>query len=152
MPVSASFRDRRRARAFWLAATCLLVLVPAAARADGPYQFLSSPETDINRIYRVDTATGEVGACQYGLNPGKDDISPGFFGVTVCYPSGAGAGPQQAGTYALVASHHEREGGVFRVDLRSGAMSICYVYTPAPATNPTPAEAAGYVVCTPPSR
>src|SRR6185437_17042454 len=117
MPGSARFIDFRNARPLILASLgfCALANAPAA-RAEGAYQFLSSPETDINRIYRIDTATGEVGACQYGLNPGKNDISPGFFGVTVCYPAGAGAGPQPAGNYALVASRHEREGGVFRVD------------------------------------
>ena len=36
----------------------------------------------------------------------------------------------------IVASRHEREGGVFRVDLRTGMMSICYVLNDA-------------VVCTP---
>ena len=35
--------------------------------------------------------------------------------------------PQDPGEYALVASRHEREAGVFRVEVRTGAMSICYV-------------------------
>jgi len=60
-------------------------------------------------------------------------------GVTLCYQPGEGAGPQAPGEYALVASRHEREGGVFRVDLRTGAMSICYVLN-------------DLVVCTPPAK
>jgi hypothetical protein len=84
------------------------------------YEFLAAPETDLNRVYRLDKATGEVGACQYGLKEGG-------VGVTLCYAPGEGAGPQASSEYALVASRHEREGGVFRVDLRTGMMSICYV-------------------------
>jgi hypothetical protein len=93
------------------------------------YEFLAAPEKDLNRIYRLDKATGEVGACQYGLKEGT-------VGVTLCYEPGEGAGPQGPSDYALVASSHEREGGVFRVDLRTGMMSICYVLNNA-------------VVCTP---
>ncbi len=58
-------------------------------------------------------------------------------GITLCHPAGEGAGPQQPpGDYGLVASRHEKEGGVFRVNLRTGEMSICYVLNEA-------------VVCTP---
>ena len=45
------------------------------------------PETDLNRVYRLDRVTGEMGACQYGL---KENT----IGVTLCYPPGEGAGPQ----------------------------------------------------------
>ncbi|MGL4729329.1 MAG: hypothetical protein ACRCWO_11290, partial [Bosea sp. (in: a-proteobacteria)] len=84
-------------------------------------QFAPAPQTDLNRIYRVDRQNGEVGACQYGLKDGS-------IGVTLCFAAGEGAGPQEASDYALVSSRHDREGGVFRVDQKSGAMSICYVY------------------------
>ena len=96
------------------------------------YEFLAAPETDLNRVYRLDRSTGEVGACQYGLKEGT-------VGVTLCYPPGEGAGPRAPSEYALVASRHEREGGVFRVDLRTGRMAICYVLNDA-------------VVCTPQAR
>ncbi len=109
-----------------------LILATGAARAAN-YDFLAAPETDLNRVYRLDKATGEIGACQYGLKDG------GSVGVTLCYPPGEGAGAQSPSDYALVASRHEREGGVFRVDLRTGAMSICYVLSEA-------------VVCTPPGK
>lgn len=109
-----------------------LLLATGAAQAAN-YDFVAAPETDLNRVYRLDKATGEIGACQYGLKNG------GSVGVTLCYPPGEGAGPQAPSDYALVASRHEREGGVFRVDQRTGAMSICYVLNEA-------------VVCTPPGR
>lgn len=101
--------------------------------AGGNYDFLAAPEIDLNRIFRLDKATGEVGACQFGLKEG----SP--VGITLCYPPGQGAGPQGSSDYALVASRHEQEGGVWRVDQRTGQMSICYVLNEA-------------VVCTPPAR
>jgi|APCry1669190156_1035279.scaffolds.fasta_scaffold32685_2 hypothetical protein len=100
--------------------------------AASSYDFLAAPQTDLNRVYRIDRATGEVGACQYGLRENA-------VGVTLCYPSGEGAGPQAPSEYALIASRHEREAGVFRVDLRTGVMSICYVLNDS-------------VVCTPPAK
>ena len=118
---------------------CALVLatvlaVPAgSASAAGNYDFLAAPQIDLNRIFRLDKATGEIGACQYGLKTGAT------VGVTLCYPSGQGAGPQGSSDYALIASHHEQEAGVWRVDQRTGTMSICYVLNDA-------------VVCTPPAK
>ena len=104
----------------------------AAQAAASTYDFLAAPETDLNRVYRLDKATGEIGACQYGLKEGT-------IGVTLCYPPGEGATAQAQSEYALLSSRHEREGGVFRLDLRTGGMSICYVLNDA-------------VVCTPPGR
>ena len=112
-----------------LAAVGFALFAGATGAAAASYEFLAAPEIDLNRVYRLDKATGEVGACQYGLKEGT-------IGVTLCYPPGEGAGPQGSSEYALVASRHEREGGVFRVDLRTGMMSICYVLNAA-------------VVCTP---
>lgn len=97
----------------------LTLAAPAVARAAN-YEFLAAPQTDLNRIYRLDTANGEVVACQYGLKEGT-------VGVTICYPAGEGAGPQAGSEYGLVSSRHDREAGVFRVDRRVGGMSICYV-------------------------
>lgn len=100
-------------------AAALLVgfALPASAEI---YQFVATPHTSLNRIYRVDTTTGEMGACQFGL---KDNT----VGVTLCYPPGEGAGPQAASDYGLVASNHQQEAGVFRINKRTGEMSICYV-------------------------
>lgn len=102
-----------------VAVAACLAAAPALA---GSFEFAPAPQTDINRMYRVDRATGEVGACQFQL---KD----GGIGITVCFPAGEGAGPQQQpGEYALMPSRHEREGGIFRANLRTGEMSNCYVF------------------------
>ena len=117
-------------------AVFLVVAMAVLSRAQGAsaanYEFLAAPETDLNRVYRLDRATGEIGACQYGLKEAS-------VGVTLCYGSGEGAGPQAPSEYSLVASRHEREGGIFRIDMRTGLMSICYVMNDA-------------VVCTPPAK
>jgi len=110
----------------------LAVLTPAAACAQ-QYEFMAAPHQGLNRIYRVDKSTGEVGACQYGLKEGG-------IGVTICYPAGEGAKPQTPGEFGLVASNHQSEAGIFRINRRSGEISICYVMND---------EA---VVCTPQSR
>ncbi|KAA2237035.1 hypothetical protein [Salinarimonas soli] len=123
------------------AAVSFLGLVLGAPLAQaGAYDFTPAPQTDLNRIYRIDRAMGEVSACQYGLQEGS-------VGATLCFGPGEGAGGQPAGDYGLVGSRHEREGGVFRVNFRSGEMSICYVFESkvvcTPQANPTsPAPAA----------
>jgi hypothetical protein len=91
-----------------------------ASFAAGSYDFVAAPATDLNRVYRVDRLTGEMGACQYGLQEGT-------IGVTICYPAGEGGGPQAPGEYTILASRHDRESGVFRLNLRTGEMSNCYV-------------------------
>lgn len=108
-----------------------VILLAAPAAFAGSYDFVPAPQTDLNRVYRIDRFTGEVSACQYGLKEGS-------IGVTLCYGSGEGAQAQPPGEYGLVASRHEREGGVFRVNQRSGQMSVCYVFEE-------------HVVCTPQS-
>lgn len=120
----------RRSLTLSLVVGCLMA---ASAASASQFDFLAAPQTDLNRIYRVDRVTGEVGACQYGLQEGS-------VGVTLCFPAGEGAGKQAEGSsFGLVSSRHEREGGVFRVDHRTGAMSICYVFEEK-------------VVCTPPQK
>ena len=100
-----------------------MVLSPSVQSWAGPssvYEFVPAPHTKLNRVYRVDRTTGEVIACQYAL--WKDTV-----GATQCFPSGEGASAQPVGEYGLIASRHEAEGGVFRVNYRTGDMSICYV-------------------------
>lgn len=93
--------------------------LPALATS---YEFVPSPQTDLNRMYRIDKVTGEVISCQYGLQE-----SGGGIGQTVCFGAGEGAGAQAPSEYGLVASRHAREAGVFRVNYRTGEMSICFV-------------------------
>lgn len=86
-----------------------------------PFEFMSPPQADLNRLYRLDKMTGEVTACQYFQKEGT-------LGITLCFPAGEGAGRQEPGDYGLVASRHAREGGIFRVETRTGGVSICFVY------------------------
>jgi len=83
------------------------------------YDFLSPPNPDTNRLYRVNIKNGEMGACWYGRDKG--------IGFTDCRPVGEGAGPQKPGRYKLFATHFESEKGVFRVNTNTGAMSLCWV-------------------------
>ena len=128
-------RQIRRAVATAFGAILALPSVSLAAT----YEFVPAPQTDLNRIYRVDKYSGEVSSCQYGLQEGT-------VGATLCFGPGEGAGPQTPGEYGLVASRHEREGGVFRVNYRTGDMSVCYVYEEkvvcTPQTGPSVSGAA----------
>ncbi|TNC15161.1 hypothetical protein FF100_06280 [Methylobacterium terricola] len=121
-------RTSDRAKVVALAAGLAGLLMAGAAQA-ASYEFVPAPQADLNRVYRVDKATGEVISCQYGLQENT-------IGTTLCFGPGEGAGPQAPSEYSLVASRHLREAGVFRVNQRTGAMSICYVLDDA-------------VVCTP---
>ena len=118
---------------FAVACVSALSFAPGSAALADSYQFMSSPHQELNRIFRVDTATGEMGACQYGL---KD----GTFGVTLCYPAGEGAVAQTPGEYSLVPSSHRSEAGIMRVNKRTGEMSVCFVLSDEK------------IVCTPPAR
>jgi hypothetical protein len=116
-------------------ATAAMLAACLSAQA-ASYDFVPAPQTDLNRIYRVDKYSGEVSSCQYGLREGS-------VGATLCFGAGEGAGPQLPGEYGIVASRHEREGGVFRVNFRTGEMSVCYVFDEkvvcTPQTSPAPA-------------
>ncbi|WP_245410950.1 hypothetical protein [Microvirga flavescens] len=121
----------------------------AAPALAAPYDFVPAPQTDLNRLYRVERVTGEVSSCQYGLQEGT-------IGVTLCYGPGEGAGPQTPGEYGLVASRHDREGGVFRVNYRTGDMSVCYVFDEkvvcTPQTSPSAPAPAAPTAATPGAR
>ena len=117
-------------------AMAIATLACPAAGLAASYEFVPAPQTDLNRIYRVDKYSGEVSSCQYGLQEGS-------VGVTLCFGAGEGAGPQPPGEYGIVSSRHEREGGVFRVNHRTGEMSVCYVFDEkvvcTPQISPPPA-------------
>lgn len=116
-----TLHNHRRGFGFRAILALAAASIAAPAAVAGNYEFLAAPQTDLNRVFRLDRSNGEVGACQYGLKEGA------LIGVTLCYPPGEGAKAGPFGEYALVASRHTGEGGVFRVDLRSGMMSICFV-------------------------
>ena len=111
------------------------MIAPPSVSLAATYEFVPAPQTDLNRIYRIDKYSGEVSSCQYGLQEGS-------VGTTLCFGAGEGAGPQPPGEYGIVSSRHEREGGVFRVNYRTGEMSVCYVFDEkvvcTPQTSPPP--------------
>ncbi len=119
------------------------------AKAAGQYEFLAAPQINLSLVYRLDKLTGDVIACQFAHSPGRTDVGPGAFGVTTCYRSGDGATKQGPSDYGLVATRHEQEGGVFRVDYRTGALSICYLYFQREKQGDHETIADQYVVCTP---
>lgn len=131
MPGPAS-RSLAACLAACLAASGLVpgVIFGAGEARAAAFDFMPAPQTDLNRLYRIDRVTGAVSSCQFALKEGT-------VGVTLCFGPGEGAGAQAPGEYGLVASNHEREGGVFRVNRRTGEMSVCYVFEEK-------------VVCTPP--
>jgi hypothetical protein len=79
-------------------------LLAAGAAQAASYEFVPAPQADLNRVYRVDKATGEVISCQYGLQENT-------IGTTLCFGPGEGAGPQAPSEYSLVASRHLRVPG-----------------------------------------
>ena len=127
-----------------------LLAASGICAASERFDFLAAPQINLSLLYRLDRLTGEVIACQFAHNPGKTDVGPGGYGVTACYRGGDGSSGQPAGDYALVASRHEQEGGVFRVDNRTGAISICYLYFQREKQGDRETVADQYVVCTTP--
>lgn len=99
----------------------LALLATASGTWAESFHFLPAPSQELSRIYRVDRLTGEMGACAFAL---KDENS---VGLTLCYPAGEGAKAGEPGDYMLVASNHRVEAGIFRVNRRTGDVSVCYV-------------------------
>jgi hypothetical protein len=135
-----------------ICSACLAInFIAPGAFAAPQFEFLAAPQINLSLLYRLDKTTGEVTACQYGPNPGKATVEPGAYGITVCYPGGDGATKQEPGDYGLIASHHEQEGGVFRVNYRTGAVSVCYLYIQRDKQGEKEFIAAQFVVCTAPA-
>lgn len=121
---------------------------PAASSTDapptstGPYVFGSPPSAQANRLYSVNARTGEVSACQFERPEGS------LIGITKCFPRDASAGPAGEGSYDIVSTRYSGETGIFRVNVETGDMSVCYV-------RDMPRQGGGAeasVVCTPASR
>ncbi len=123
--------------------------IGASPSIAGQYEFLAAPQINLTLVYRLDKQTGEVIACKFAFNSGRSDVGPGGFGVTACFRAGDGATKQDIGEYGLVATHNEQEGGVFRVDYRTGGLSACYLYVQREKQGDHEAVADQYVVCTP---
>jgi hypothetical protein len=100
----------------------LVAATPVLAQVGSPdnFQFLAPPHAELNRVYRLDRLTGRLTACQYLAEDSG-------IGKTQCFGAGEGAEGGTAGDYALVASGHRGEAGIFRVNRRTGEVSVCYV-------------------------
>jgi len=133
----------------WKILASALALTASPALANSQWEFLAAPQINLSLVYRLDKLTGDVIACQYAHNPGKADVEPGAYGITACYRGGEGAAKQEPGDYGLIATRHEQEGGVFRVDYRTGALSICYLYFQREKQGEREVVVDQYVVCTP---
>ena len=104
--------------------TGLATILPAEAQtrrgSNRPvFDFLAPPSSETNRIYRVNIFSGEMGVCWYSKKGNVD--------LTECLSPGPGAGPQARGLYTLVASNMKTERGVFRLNLITGEVSMCWV-------------------------
>lgn len=96
--------------------------VPTGApSSSGPFVFGSPPSAQANRVYSVNVRTGEVSACQFERPEGS------LVGVTRCFRRDASAGPGASGAYDMVTTRYSGETGIFRVNVQTGQMSICYV-------------------------
>lgn len=106
-----------------LVTTIAMSFAPAEAqtrRANRPvFDFLAPPSNETNRIYRVNIFTGEMGVCWYSRRGNVD--------LTECLSPGPGAGAQTPGLYTLVSTNMKTERGVFRLNLISGQVSMCWV-------------------------
>lgn len=108
----------------------------------GPYVFGSPPSAQANRLYSVNARTGEVSACQFERPEGS------LIGLTKCFPRDPSAGPAGEGSYDIVSTRYSGETGIFRVNVETGEMSVCYVRD-MPRPN---GGAEAVVVCTPGAR
>lgn len=124
------------------ASLALLCAPPVLAQSAQGYEFAAPPSQQANRVYGVNRQTGEMNVCQFERPNGAS------VGVTFCFPQGEGAGPQKAGSYALVPTRFEGETGIFRVNRETGEMSICYVRETPRAVGGTDSS----LVCTPAAR
>lgn len=105
-----------------IAGLAMLAVVPPVSAQTIQYEFLTPADTEDDRLWRVDTLSGEVGMCTFEK---KDRKHPR--GFMACLKAGAGASIQdQPGPYGLVRSNREDATSVFRVNRRTGTMSLCY--------------------------
>src|SRR5260370_20844521 len=100
--------------AFGFVAMAGCAWAPAAVASQ--FEFLAAPQINLSLVYRLDKQTGDVIACQFAHNPGRNDVGPGAFGVTTCYRGGEGASKQAPGESGLVATRPEQESRRFPGD------------------------------------
>src|SRR5579871_76456 len=79
---------RKSSKTIFLSIAMFGACALTTARADN-FEFLASPGTNSNTMYRVNQVTGEMGACQF--KPG------GSVGMTSCFKTGEGTGSSEKG-------------------------------------------------------
>ena len=89
----------------------LSLATASSALAGDRYEFLAAPQINLSLVYRLDKLTGDVIACQFAKNPGKNEVEPGAYGVTQCYRGGDGAVNQPPGDYGLLRRAMNRRAG-----------------------------------------
>jgi hypothetical protein len=105
----------------WLVVLAVAAAFSSAAKAgEALYEFEIPNSPEINAIYRLNSATGEVTMCYWAKVEGTT------IGKTVCDPSGENAGPQKPGVYGLLRSPFKTETGVYRVDKIAGKVWLCF--------------------------
>lgn len=112
-----------------------LAAAPSQAEAeDAKFAFMAPAHTEDLKLFWLNKTTGQMGACNYKAAEDKDAI-----GTTRCYPAGNGGGPLGPGRYDLKVSNHKTDYSVFRVNVDTGDISICWLKN-------------SKVVCTAPNR
>ena len=96
------------------------IFASSASAGDALYEFEIPNSPEINAIYRLNTATGEINFCYWAKVEGKT------IGKTVCDPSGENAGPQKPGIYGVMRSPFKSETGVYRLDKIAGKVWLCF--------------------------
>lgn len=92
----------------------------AASQYAGNYYFARPALDTLHRLYRVNTRTGEMGACVYFKPEGED-------GYTKCFGSTGTAGAKvESAPYRLMLAGHKDAEGVFRINLETGDMIYCF--------------------------
>lgn len=81
------------------------------------YEFAAPPSNNADLVYRVDRATGEVGACVFSAKGPT-------IGGTVCFPPGEGADPQSSGDYGLISSNLATASGLFRIETGENLVTL----------------------------
>ncbi|MEM9320893.1 MAG: hypothetical protein AAGA70_18095 [Pseudomonadota bacterium] len=104
-----------------LACVAATIGLPASAQdaAAPAFQILAPPSTEWNIVFRLNRATGEVTGCAYV----EDETG----NATRCYPAVDHAQAGEAGPYVLAASHNPSVRSVYRLNERTGAISLCWV-------------------------
>ncbi|MEM9050073.1 MAG: hypothetical protein AAGC92_15290 [Pseudomonadota bacterium] len=83
------------------------------------WQILAPPSAEWNIVYRLNRSSGEITGCAY--------IERAAGNVTTCYPAMDHARGGDPGPYTLAASNNSTVISVYRLNERTGEISLCWV-------------------------